>query len=96
MSHFLTSDIKFTCFSFNAICLLCFLSLALAVSFLLHLIVDIEMLSKRLGFVVVFSLLKLGWPCYLPPKHANFTPAYMKEYESTDGQFCQNQNPLDE
>ena len=34
ISHFLTPTIKFSCFSSNKICLLCFLSLALALSLL--------------------------------------------------------------
>ena len=34
ISHFLTPAIKFSCFSSNEICLLCFLSLALALSLL--------------------------------------------------------------
>ena len=98
ISHFLTPAIKYMCFSFNAICLFCFLSLALAISFFPHPTVDNKIQSKRLAFVVVvvFSLEKFRWPCDLLPKHANFTPAYMKGYKSMDRQFCQNQNLLDE
>ena len=54
ISHFLTATIKFSCYCSNEIGLLCFLSLALALSACYPLNVDIEIKSKeRIGFVFV-------------------------------------------
>ena len=53
ISHFPTAAIKFLCYSSNKICVLCFLSLTLALSLLSHVNVDIKVNWKeRFGFVV--------------------------------------------
>ena len=53
ISHFPTAAIKFLCYSSNKICVLCFLSLTLALSLLSHVNVDIKVKWKeRIGFVV--------------------------------------------
>ena len=66
ISHFLTPTTKFSCFSSKKICLLCFSSLALALS-VIHVSVDIKielkkdlallllLLSKSQGGHVIFS-----------------------------------------
>ena len=53
ISHFPTAAIKFLCYSSNKICVLCFLSLTLALSLLSHVNVDIKVKWKeRIGSVV--------------------------------------------
>ena len=59
ISHFLTAAIKFSCYSYDEIGLLCFLSLASSFS-VIHVSLDIEIKSKeRIGFVVVIFPLKV-------------------------------------
>ena len=59
ISHFLTTAKKFSCCVSNDICLLCFLSLALALSLLSTSAQTLKFSEKkRLGFVVVFFSIK--------------------------------------
>ena len=59
ISHFLTAAIKFSCYSYDEVGLLCFLSLASSFS-VIHVSLDIEIKSKeRIGFVVVIFSLKV-------------------------------------
>ena len=79
VSHFLTAAIKFSCYSYNEIGLLFFISV-------IHSNVDFKIKSKeRIGFVVVvFYLSKSpgGYAVYCQNtpvlEMQNFTPAYMK------------------
>ena len=59
ISHFLTAAIKFSCYSYDEIGLLCFLSLASSFS-VIHVSLDIKIKSKEpIGFVVVIFSLKV-------------------------------------
>ena len=102
ISHFLTAAIKFSCYSYHEIGLLCFLSLASSFS-VIHVSLDIKIKSKEpIGFVVVIFSLKVRVAMH--PRNArifemqNFNPAYMKEWtyvRAPYGRFCRNQNFLD-
>ena len=59
ISHFLTAAIKFSCYSYDEIGFLCFLSLASSFS-VIHISLDIKIKSKeRIGFAVVIFPLKV-------------------------------------
>ena len=102
ISHFLTAAIKFSCYSYDEIGLLCFLSLASSFS-VIHVSLDIEIKSKeRIGFVVVIFPLKVRVAMHRRNARVfemqNFNPAYMKEWtyvRAPYGRFCRNQNFLD-
>ena len=69
ISHFLTAAIKFSCYSYDEIGLLCFLSLASSFS-VIHVSLDIRIKSKEpIGFVVVSFFLKSPGG-YAAPKRA--------------------------
>ena len=74
VSHFLPAAIKFSCFSYDEIGLLCFFISRFSSFSVIHVNVDIKMKSKeRIGFVVVVYSLKVR-----VLEIQNFNPAYMK------------------
>ena len=82
ISHFLTAAIKFSCYSYDEIGLLCFLSLASSFS-VIHVSLDIKIKSKEpIGFVVVIFSLKVRVAMHRRNARVfemqNFNPAYMK------------------
>ena len=102
ISHFLTAAIKFSCYSYHEIGLLCFLSLASSFS-VIHVSLDIKIKSKEpIGFVVVIFSLKVRVAMHRRNARVfemqNFNRAYMKEWtyvRAPYGRFCRNQNFLD-
>ena len=102
ISHFLTAAITFSPYSSNKIGLICFLSLALALSLLCTSMQTLKLSRKKESVLLLlfYYLLKSGLLYDLPPKNVrvleiqNFTPAYMRGGR-TYGPFCENQNFLD-
>ena len=85
ISHFLTTAIKLSCYSTNKIGLLCFLSLALALSLLSTSMKTLELSRKKeSALLLLFFISKSpgGYEIYRRnarvPEMQNFTPAYMK------------------
>ena len=85
ISHFLTTAIKLSCYSTNKIGLLCFLSLALALSLLSTSMKTLELSRKKeSASLLLFFISKSpgGYEIYRRnarvPEMQNFTPAYMK------------------
>ena len=101
ISHFLIAAIKFACYSSSEIGLLCFLSLALALSLLSTSMIKIKW-KERIAFVVVLSL-----KVRVAMRFTAETRGYLKckisprLHERVDvrtdayGRFSQNQNFLD-
>ena len=98
ISHFLTAAIKFSCYCYHEIGLLCFLSLASSFS-VIHVSLDIKIKSKEpIGFVVVIFSLKVRVAMHRRNARVfemqNFNRAYMKEWtyvRAPYGRFCRNQ-----
>ena len=106
ISHFLTAAIKFSCYSSNEICLLCFflfffLSLALALSLLSTPMKTLKLSRKKESASLLFFLsLKVRAAVRFTAETRgyfemqNFTPAYMKRWTYVR-RFSQKQNFLD-
>ena len=84
-SHFLTTAIKLSCYSTNEISLLCFLSLALALSLLSTSMKTLQLSGKKEStLLLLFFISKSpsGYAIYRRnarvPEMQNFTLAYMK------------------
>ena len=84
ISHFLTGAIKFSCYSSNKIGLLCFLSLALALSLLSTSMWTLKLSRKKeLSLLLLFFISKSpsGYAIYRRNARVlemqNFTPAYV-------------------
>ena len=66
--HFSCSHRQFSCFSFNEIGLLCFLSNALAFSLSSKSVKTLKLLKSDLTLWLFFLSKTSGWPCDFPPK----------------------------
>ena len=95
ISHFLTASIKFTCYSSNEIGLLCFLSLARALSLLSTAMETLKLSRKKeSALLLLFFITKSpgGYAIYHRNARVielqNFTPAYMKGWTNVRTILC--------